>query len=57
MKKKNKEILQTYRKLQREFEASESYADWIGRRLRVLSEMPENVSCNIFRRLVKDICD
>lgn len=57
MKKENKEILRTYRKLLREFEESESYADWIGRRLRVLSETPENVSCNIFRRLVKDICD
>lgn len=57
MKKKNKEILRTYRKLQREFEASESYAEWVNRRLRVMSETPDNVSCNIFRQLIKDICD
>ena len=56
MTAKNKEILQTYRKLQREFDESVSWADWVRRRCKVLSETSENVSCKVFVRLVNDIC-
>lgn len=57
MTKANKEILYTYRKLQRAFDESNSYPEWIGRRCRILSETSSNVSLKVFRRLLDSICE
>lgn len=56
MKKENKEILRTYKRLLREFEKSETYTEWIKRRCAVLAEAPICVSARTFYKLVKSIC-
>nr|DAE33474.1 MAG TPA: hypothetical protein [virus sp. ctQ5V6] len=56
MKKENKEILRTYRRLLREFDKSETYTEWIKRRCKVLAEAPLCVSARTFHKLVKSIC-
>ena len=54
MTRANKEILRVYRKLNREFDSSMTYPDWVARRLKVLSK--SDISLKNWRTLVNSVC-
>ena len=54
MTRANKEILRVYRQLNREFDISMTYPDWVARRLKVLSK--SDISLKNWRALVNSIC-
>ena len=54
MTRANKEILRVYRQLNREFDRSMTYPDWVARRLKVLSK--SDISLKNWRTLVNSIC-
>ena len=54
MTKANKEVLKAFRRLNREFDESITYPDWVRRRVRVLIEY--DITVSTWRRLVESIC-